>query len=165
MVDSKAVLILIFFSSSSLDRISYLLAHIKSISGLSALFYRNAADPNSSLERATNYITLCDISLGSEPAWNPLDTGYTLAAYPSFLIYIFERWVTERRENKMSASATAKQKVETLLEQLKTYQEKLQRQEQGLRELQSHISQTRTVVSMTIPREIERAHREYISTL
>lgn len=65
----------------------------------------------------------------------------------------------------MSASASAKQKVETLHEQLKAYQDKLQRQEQGLRRLQAHISQTRTVVDITMPGEIDKAHREYISTL
>lgn len=65
----------------------------------------------------------------------------------------------------MSASATAKQKLENLHSQLRAYQDKLQRQEQGLRDMQVHISQIRTVVDWTIPGEIDKAYGEYINTL
>lgn len=65
----------------------------------------------------------------------------------------------------MSVSAAAKQRVASLREQLTSYRDKLERQEQWARELQTHISQTRTVVDITIPREINKAYREYINTL
>lgn len=65
----------------------------------------------------------------------------------------------------MSASATAKQKLDQLHAQHNMYKEKLERQEQGLRDLQMHISQIKTVVDITIPGEIDKAYREYIDTL
>lgn len=65
----------------------------------------------------------------------------------------------------MSASAAAKQRVASLQEQLAAYQDKLKRQEQWARELQTNISQTKTVVDMTIPREIDKAYREYVKIL
>lgn len=65
----------------------------------------------------------------------------------------------------MSVSATAKQKLEALHKQLRTYQDTLQQQEQDLRDLQVHLSQTRTVVDWTLPGEIDKAYGEYIDTL
>lgn len=68
-------------------------------------------------------------------------------------------------EKTMSVSAAAKERVASLREQLTSYRDKLERQEQWALELQTHISQTRTVVDITIPREINKAYREYIKTL
>lgn len=105
-------------------------------------------------------VTLSKISPRPEPVWNSLDIGGISSASPVLC------WkIKIKRIPKMSASATAKHKVETLQEQLRMYQDTLRRQEQGLRELQAHISQTRTVVNITMPGEIDRAHREYINTL
>lgn len=65
----------------------------------------------------------------------------------------------------MSASAAAKQRLDQLHEQHNTYKEKLERQKRGLQHLQMHISQTKTVVDITIPGEIDKAYRQYIDTL
>lgn len=65
----------------------------------------------------------------------------------------------------MSATEAARQKLDMLRKQQSSYQEKLQQQEAELRRLQSDLYQNRTVVELTMPREIDRAYREYLETL
>lgn len=65
----------------------------------------------------------------------------------------------------MSASAAARQRLDNLLAQHREYREKLQAQEDELRKLQSLVLRTRTVVEFTLPNEMKRARREYMSTV
>lgn len=61
----------------------------------------------------------------------------------------------------MSAVSAAKQRLDNLHQQLETYTTRLRRQEEDLYRLTTEMSQTRTVVLVTIPSEIGKAKREY----
>lgn len=65
----------------------------------------------------------------------------------------------------MSAAAAAKQRLDDLHHQLETYKERLRQQEQDLYRLKAEMSQTRTVVQVTIPSEIGKANKEYACTM
>lgn len=65
----------------------------------------------------------------------------------------------------MSAAAAAKQRLDDLHRQLEAYKERLRQQEQDLYRLKAEMSQTRTVVQVTIPSEIGKANKEYACTM
>ncbi|KAJ4418063.1 hypothetical protein N0V82_005817 [Gnomoniopsis sp. IMI 355080] len=65
----------------------------------------------------------------------------------------------------MSAAAAAKQRLDDLHQQLEAYKKMLSQQEQDLYRLKAEMSQTRTVVQVTIPTEIGKASKEYACTM
>lgn len=66
----------------------------------------------------------------------------------------------------MSATTlAAKLRLAGLNEQQREYKSKLGRQQRELQRLEQEMLQTRTVVNVTMPREIQKAEREYLSTL
>lgn len=77
--------------------------------------------------------------------------------------------ITPHREtlppSNMSAATAAKQRLDDLHQQLEAYKERLRQQEQDLKRLKVEMSQTRTVVQVTIPSEIGKASKEYAGTM
>lgn len=75
------------------------------------------------------------------------------------------RYSSSSIPTEMSATSAALRRLHGLSEQHRQYKEKLEHQRDELRRLQEQLSQTKTVVELTLPGEMKKAQQEYLNTM